>query len=223
MLHGCAHNDANDNSNMNTRAAIAPADITGLLLAGGLGRRMGGQDKGLVNFDGKPIAGRVVERLQPQVGSFLINANRNLTTWQNFGVPVVSDVVGGFSGPLAGIHAGLTVCKTPWLVTAPCDSPFLPANLVEKLAEQAAAHQADIAVARCAGRLQPVFALLRTSLRPSLERQLHSGQRKIQAWLDTLNSVIVDFPDPAEFLNINTPEELASVMLGKDSPPQQAT
>lgn len=197
---------------------IASSDITGLLLAGGLGRRMGGQDKGLVNFDGKPIASRVIERLQPQVGAFLINANRNLNAWQSYGVPVVSDVIGGFSGPLAGIHAGLTVCKTPWLASAPCDSPFLPNDLVEKLAEKVVAEQADIAVARCAGKLQPVFALLRTSLLPSLDRQLHSGQRKIQSWLETLNSVTVDFPDPAAFVNINTLDELANVLQDKAAP-----
>lgn len=208
---------------MNTRSAISPANITGLLLAGGMGRRMGGQDKGLVNFDGKPIAARVAERLQPQVGTLVINANRNLNAWQHFGVPVVSDVVGGFSGPLAGIHAGLTVCNTPWLATAPCDSPFLPTNLVEKLAEQVIAKQADIAVVRCQGRLQPVFALLRTSLRPSLEQQLNSGQRKIQSWLDTLNTVVVDFPDPTEFININTPEELASVLPAKASEQDQCS
>ncbi len=197
---------------MQTHHQIARSDITGLLLAGGLGRRMGGQDKGLVNFGGKPIAGRVIERLQAQVGTLLINANRTLDVWQSFGLPVVSDVMGGFSGPLAGIHTGLTVCKTPWLVTVPCDAPFLPLDLVERLAEKVMASRADVAVAQCAGSVQPVFALMRASVLPSVEKQLKDGERKIKTWLDSVSCVAVDFPDPTSFVNINTPDELADAV-----------
>jgi molybdenum cofactor guanylyltransferase len=179
---------------------------------------MGGQDKGLMNFDGQPIASRVVGRLQPQVGSLLINANRNLNAWQAYGVPVVSDVIGGFSGPLAGIHAGLTVCKTPWLLTVPCDSPFLPVDLVERLANGVQLENADIAVARCAGRLQPVFVLLRTALLPALEKHLQAGGRKIESWIESLNRVIVDFDTPDSFININTLDELAHVLRDHTAP-----
>jgi molybdopterin-guanine dinucleotide biosynthesis protein A len=193
---------------MTHAASIPRADITGLLLAGGLGRRMGGQDKGLVAMGAQPLAQHVLARLRPQVGPLLINANRNLAQWQALGAPVVSDVVGGFSGPLAGLHAGLTACTTPWLVSAPCDSPFLPTDLVQRLAQAAIHHHADVAVARCNGQLHPVFALLRAPLRPSLAQQLQQGNFKIQAWLDRVNTVVVDFPDPHAFANINTPHEL---------------
>lgn len=205
---------------------IPAAEISGLVLAGGLGRRLEGNDQGPTHFGGQPIASRVVRRLQAQVGALLINANRNLNAWQSYGVPVVSDVVGGFSGPLAGIHAGLTVCKTPWLVTVPCDAPFLPHNLVEKLATKALAEHADIAVARCGGRLQPVFVLLRTALLPSLEKHLHGSDRRIESWFELLNRVIVDFDDDAAFINVNTLDELAHVLndhpeggAGKSSTP----
>jgi molybdopterin-guanine dinucleotide biosynthesis protein A len=173
---------------------------------------MGGQDKGLMDFDGQSIASHVLERLQPQVGSMLINANRNLNDWQAYGVPVVSDVIGGFSGPLAGVHAGMTVCKTPWLLTVPCDSPFLPIDLVERLANSVQIERADMAVARCAGRLHPVFMLLRVALLPVLEKYLQAGGRKIESWVDGLNRVIVDFDDPAGFININTLEELSQAL-----------
>lgn len=193
-------------------STLSTPSITGLLLAGGLGRRVGGSDKGLLALDGQPMASRVIDRLRPQVGSLLINANRSLATWQAYGVPVVSDVIGGFSGPLAGMHAGLTICGTPYLVTAPCDAPFLPPDLVKRLAAALAAADADLAVARADGRLQPVFALLRAGLRASLESYLGAGGRKIGAWFETINHVVVDFDDAASFVNINTPDELASAL-----------
>lgn len=203
---------ATENHCMQAQKMIPPFEITGLMLAGGLGRRMGGSDKPPTHFGGQPIASRVLQRLQPQVGRLLINANRDLNTWQSYGFPVVSDVIGGFSGPLAGIHAGLTACKTPWLVTVPCDAPFLPINLVEKLATKALAENADIAVARSAGRLQPVFALLRTALLPSLEQHLRGTDRKIESWFEVLNRVMVDFDDDASFINVNTLDELTHVL-----------
>ena len=183
--------------------------MTGLLLAGGLGRRMGGADKGLMAIEGRPMAAWVLDRLRPQVGQVLINANRSLDEWQGYGAPVVSDVIGGFSGPLAGVHAGLLACATPWMATVPCDSPFFPRDLVARLAAGAAAAGADLAVARSDGRLQPVFVLLRRDLLPSLEHFLHGGGRKIECWLDEVKLAVVDFDDTAAFANINTPEELA--------------
>jgi len=188
---------------------IGPSAVTGLLIAGGLGRRMGGVDKGLMVMDGKPMASWVLERLRPQVGQVLINANRNLEEWRGYGEPVVSDAIGGFSGPLAGVHAGLLVCTTPWLVTVPCDSPFFPHDLVARLAAGAAAAGADLTVVRSEERLQPVFALLKRDLLPSLESFLQGGGRKIDRWFEEVKLAVVDFDDAAAFANINTPEELA--------------
>lgn len=188
---------------------ICPSAVTGLLIAGGLGRRMGGVDKGLMVIDGKPMASWVLERLRPQVGQVLINANRNLEEWQGYGVPVVSDIIGGFSGPLAGVQAGLLACATPWLVTVPCDSPFFPHDLVTRLAAGVAVAGADLAVVRSEQRLQPVFTLLRRKLLPSLEHFLQGGGRKIDRWFEEVKIAVVDFDDTAAFANINTPEELA--------------
>jgi molybdopterin-guanine dinucleotide biosynthesis protein A len=186
-------------------------EITGVLLAGGMGSRMGGQDKGLLALDGHAMATRVLDRLRPQVGPLLINANRNLDAWRSYGLPVVSDEISGFSGPLAGMHAGLKECNTPWLVTVPCDSPFIAHDLVSRLATHIGS--ADIAVARSEGRLQPVFALLRRELLPGLEIYLSNGGRKAGAWLASLTLAAVDFDDSAAFANINTPEELASAIV----------
>jgi len=188
---------------------IGPSAVTGLLIAGGLGRRMGGVDKGLMVMDGKPMASWALERLRPQVGQVLINANRNLEEWRGYGEPVVSDAIGDFSGPLAGVHAGLLVCTTPWLVTVPCDSPFFPHDLVARLAAGAAAAGADLTVVRSEERLQPVFALLKRDLLPSLESFLQGGGRKIDRWFEEVKLAVVDFDDAAAFANINTPEELA--------------
>lgn len=187
---------------------IPTADITGLLLAGGMGRRMGGADKGLIALDGVPMASRVLERLRPQVGPLLVNANRHLEQWRDYGLPVVSDEIGGFSGPLAGVHAGLLASTTPWLLTVPCDSPFFPDDLARRLAAALAVSGAQLAVARCEGRLQPVFALLRRELLASLEAYLQGGGRKMETWFDAVGSIAVDFDDMAAFANINTPAEL---------------
>lgn len=199
---------------MENTTKLDTASITGLLLAGGLGRRMGGSDKGLLAFDGQPMAGRIFDRLRPQVGRFLINANRNLNIWKNYDVPVVSDVIGGFSGPLAGMHAAMTVCATPWLMTVPCDSPFIPQNLVERLMARISETGADVAVVRAAGRLQPVFALIRCTLLANLEQYLQGGGRKIEAWFSSVHSVVVDFEESAAFININTPDELSTALRG---------
>lgn len=198
-----------ENATVTKHPGIDIADITGLLLAGGLGRRMGGADKGLVPLGGTPMAQQTLDRLRPQVSTTLVNANRNLEQWAAFGLPVVSDAIGGFSGPLAGVHAGLLACNTPWLVTVPCDSPYFPTDLVERLALAAATSNAELAVARCKGRLQPVFILLRRELTERLAAYLADGGRKIDAWFDELDIVVVDFDDPAAFANINTPDDLA--------------
>jgi molybdopterin-guanine dinucleotide biosynthesis protein A len=193
-------------------AAPARATITGVVLAGGLGRRMGadgaGDDKGLRPFRGRPMAAHVIERLAPQVASVAINANRNLDTWRAFGLPVFADEVEGFAGPLAGLHAAMGRVATPWLVTAPCDSPFLPADLVERLARAAAAAGARVAVARTGEQPHPVFALVERALRDDLGAFLASGRRRIDAWYAPLPVVEVAFDDEAAFRNINTADEL---------------
>ena len=186
-------------------------DVTGVVLAGGQGRRMGGVDKGLVELEGRPLVAHVVERLAPQVGALIINANQNLERYAAFGHPVVQDAVGGFAGPLAGLHAALAAARTAWIVTAPCDSPFLPADLVARLARAAVAQGATLAVARTFDQPHPVFALVRRDVRPHLDAFLAGGGRKIDAWYATLPVVEVPFDDEAAaFRNINTAAELAA-------------
>jgi molybdopterin-guanine dinucleotide biosynthesis protein A len=194
---------------------VLRADVTGLVLAGGLSRRMGGVDKGLQPLHGKPLAAWVVERLEPQVGHLLINANQNAESYAGFGKPIVPDRIGGFVGPLAGLHAGLTACETPLLVSAPCDAPFLPLDLVMCLHESLVRDNAEVAVARAGGRLQPVFALMRRSVLGSLGDYLAGGGRKAHDWLTSLPFVTVDFDDAQAFANINTREELG----GLERPP----
>jgi molybdopterin-guanine dinucleotide biosynthesis protein A len=181
--------------------------ITGLVLAGGLGRRMGGVDKGLELLRGKPLAERVVERLGPQVGVLLVNANQNIDAYAQFG-RVVSDCIGGFAGPLAGLHAGLSACSTPLLASVPCDAPFLPLDLVERLHDGLERVQAEAAVARAGGRMQPVFALLRRDVLTSLGDFLAGGGSSVSAWLGSLATATVDFADADAFANVNTREEL---------------
>jgi molybdenum cofactor guanylyltransferase len=195
------------------------SDVTGLILAGGMGRRMGGVDKGLTLLDGRPLAAHVIERLAPQVGTLLINANRNPEAYRAYGYPVLADRIDGFVGPLAGLHAGLAACATPLLVSSPCDSPFLPLDLVARLHE--ALHRADsqLAVPRTSDGLQPAFALVRREVLADLAAYLDAGGRRMQAWFQQLRLATVDFPDDAAFGNINTPEELAAVSRPSISPP----
>ena len=196
---------------------IEPADITGLILAGGRGSRMGGVDKGLQTFHGIPLALHTMLRLQPQVGHLMINANRNIAAYESFGVPVWPDVLPDYAGPLAGFLTGLERCETPWLATVPCDTPLFPTDLVARLADAAAKHDAQIAMAMAReedGNLhtQPVFSLLRVDLLESLMRFTQAGGRKINAWTDQHNTVTVDFDtsadDPRAFFNANTLAQL---------------
>ena len=183
--------------------------ITGVILAGGQGRRMGSVDKGLVALDGRPMVAHVLERLRPQVDEILINANQHHAEYAAFGHAVVADALGGFAGPLAGLQVALARASFPLLVTVPCDSPFLPADLVERLATALQAAQADLAVARTFDQAHPVFALVRRAVLPHLEGFLDGGGRKIDAWYATLKTVEVAFDDEAEaFRNINTAAEL---------------
>jgi molybdopterin-guanine dinucleotide biosynthesis protein A len=181
--------------------------ISGIVLAGGLGRRMGGVDKGLQPLHGRVMIEHVLARLAPQVDEIVINANQNLERYAAFGRRVVSDRVGGFAGPLAGLHAGLAAISHPLAVTVPCDSPFLPADLVARLSAEM--EENDVAVAKTGDQPHPVFALVRRSVAANLEAFLAGGGRKIDAWYASLKVIEVAFDDEADaFRNINTLEEL---------------
>ncbi len=183
--------------------------ITGVILAGGLGRRMGGIDKGLQELRRRPMVHWVVERLAPQVDELLINANQNGERYAAFGHRVVPDQIPDFAGPLAGLHAALSAAAHPLVATAPCDSPFLPADLVSRLFSALTATGADLAVARTFDQPHPVFCLCRRDVQPHLTEFLAGGGRKIDRWYATLKVVEVAFDDKADaFENINTREEL---------------
>ena len=176
---------------------------------------MGGVDKGLQNFRGKRLVDHVYARLAPQVGGMIINANQNHDAYRTFGVRVVSDGIGNFAGPLAGLHAGLSVSHRPFLVSAPCDSPFLAEDLVARLYAGLEASGADIAVAKTGAQPHPVFCLVRRGVLGHLATFLENGGRKIDAWYATLRVAEIAFDDEAEaFSNINTGDELRALDSG---------
>jgi molybdopterin-guanine dinucleotide biosynthesis protein A len=186
--------------------------ITGIVLAGGQGSRMGGVDKGLQEFRGKPMVAHALERLAPQVDEILINANRNAEAYAGFGHRVIADEIEGFAGPLAGFERGLAHASGELVVTVPCDSPFLPRDLVARLRESLERESAEVAVAKTGDQPHPVFCLMRRGVHESLRAFLASGQRKIDRWYPQLRTVLVSFDDEAEaFVNINTREELAGL------------
>jgi len=187
-------------------------EITGLILAGGQGRRMGGVDKGLAALRGRPMVAWVLERLAPQVGEVLINANQNLEQYRGLGYPVVTDEIGGFAGPLAGLQAGMKAAHHAFVLMVPCDSPFLPTDLAQRLFSALNADHADLAVAKTGGQPYPVFALARTALLPHLTAFLEGGRRTVYAWYDLIKVVEVAFDDQEQaFTNINTTDELKSI------------
>jgi molybdopterin-guanine dinucleotide biosynthesis protein A len=197
-------------------------DITGLILAGGRGSRMGGIDKGLQTHLGVPLARHALERLRPQVAALMLNANRNLTAYQAMGVPVYPDEISDYPGPLAGMLAGLSNCRTPYLVTVPCDTPNFPLDLVARLSECLAGIDADMATAYTVEdgrpRAQPVFCLMRASLRGSLSEFVAKGERKTGLFAAQHHGAKVVFDDAKAFANANTLEELASL---QDPAPQE--
>ncbi len=189
--------------------------VTGIILAGGRGRRMGGVDKGLQPLNGRPMVAWAIERLAPQVDEILLNANQNAEAYARFGHRVVPDSLGGFAGPLAGLHTGLQAASQPLVVTVPCDSPFLALDLVGRL--KSSLNEKDLAVAKTGDQPHPVFALVRRSVLPHLEAFLAGGGRKIDAWYATLAVIEVPFDDqPEAFRNINTLDELSAAA----APPQ---
>lgn len=187
---------------------VSQQQVSAVILAGGMGRRMGGQDKGQLELNGRPLIEYVLETIQPQVKTILINANRHQAEYARYGYPVVPDLLQGYQGPLAGFAAGMRAATTPYVVTLPCDGPFSPPDLVARLAAALEKEHADIAVAHDGERLQPVYALLPTSLSASLESFLAAGERKIDLWYTQHKMVRVDFSDVAmTFRNINTPQD----------------
>jgi molybdopterin-guanine dinucleotide biosynthesis protein A len=182
--------------------------ITGLVLAGGLARRMGGEDKGLVELLGRPMIEYVLEALRPQVGPVLINANRNLDRYAVCGHAVISDTLEGYLGPLAGVLSGLRSLQTEFLLTVPCDAPLLAPDLARRLYQACLAANAEVAVATDGRRQQPVFLLLSAGVAPGLDAYLAAGGRKIDTWFSTLRLAEADRgDDPDTFVNVNDPEE----------------
>jgi len=172
---------------------------------------MGGVDKGLAELNGRPMVAHVLSRLAPQVGDVLVNANQNAERYGALGYPVVPDAVGGFAGPLAGLHAGMTAARRAFVVTVPCDSPFVPLDLVARLAAGLERKGAQLAVAKTFDQAHPVFALVRRDVLPDLASFLEGGGRKIDAWYAALATVEINFDDEADaFRNINTADELAA-------------
>lgn len=203
-----------------TGDAIAGKErVTGVILAGGQARRMGGRDKGLVPFRGRPLVEWVIAALAPQVAALIINANRNRQAYEAFGYPVVADQIEGFQGPLAGFASAMAAVTTPWVVTVPCDGPFLAPDLVQRLvAALLSDGGAELAVATDGQRLQPVYALLPVALAPSLRGFLAAGERKVDLWYARHRVALADLGDRAEsFANINSDEDAA--LLREEVPP----
>ncbi len=183
--------------------------VTGVILAGGLARRMNNQDKGLVNFKGRPMVSYALAALAPVVDCVFINANRNVDQYRQFGCPVISDQTDSFDGPLAGILSAMIHADADVLVVMPCDSPLIKTQHLQKLLLARAEHNADVAVAFDGVRQHPVFLAIKTTLQASLQDYLTGGQRKVADWLAQQNPVQVDFSaEPDIFSNINTLDEL---------------
>jgi molybdenum cofactor guanylyltransferase len=191
---------------------IRHPDVTAVILAGGRGQRMGGKDKGLIELNGKPLIGHVIDAIQDQVGAILINANRNQARYQAFGYPVIADSLLNFQGPLAGFIAAMQTIETEDMLTLPCDGPMLPDDLVDRLHQARQGSDADIAVAHDGKRLQPVYALIPKRLAGSLRNYLDAGDRKIDLWYERHRIAHADFSDiPSTFININTLRERDSI------------
>ena len=187
---------------------LQPTEITAVILAGGRGSRMGGKDKGLVELNGTPLIEHVLSVVSPQVCQLVISANRNIEEYQRYGYPVASDTMADYQGPLAGFASAMAAAETDYIVTIPCDSPLLPDDLIQRLVQALNHEDAELAVTHDGERLQPVFALIRVSLLPSLLDFLQRGDRKIDLWYAQHKMAKADFSDiPETFLNVNTPAD----------------
>lgn len=195
-----------------SETVIPQKEITGVILAGGRARRMGGIDKGLILLNGKPMVVHVIAALRAEIDNLLINANRNLEQYAAFGYPVIPDIMDGYLGPLAGIASGMRAASSQYIVTAPCDSPLVANNLVRRLYATLTREGADISVAHDGERMHPVFALMRRDLLPNLLDFLNAGQRKIDRWYAQHRLAVAYFRDqPEAFRNVNSPEERAEL------------
>ena len=203
---------------LKTQPVTGREAVTGVILAGGQGQRMGGVDKGLLRFHGLPLIAWSIAKLKPQVDHLLISANRHIAEYASLGYPVVTDHFPGFAGPLAGIHAALQMVRTPWLITVPCDNPHLPDNLVEALfsaqrqafAQSTAESQPpEVIIARTPERIEPLYCLIRTTVLPHLTSFLEQKKLKVHTWQTTLPHAWADFNRHA-FTNLNTPLALTT-------------
>ncbi|MHB1247276.1 MAG: molybdenum cofactor guanylyltransferase MobA [Sulfuriferula sp.] len=183
--------------------------VSAIILAGGAGRRMGGQDKGWVKLHGLPLVAHVLAHIQPQVDEILISANRNLEDYRALGYVVVKDAFDGFQGPLAGVLAGLNTARHDWVLTVPCDTPQLPADLVQRLVAPLLAGQAEIAIASAGGRTHPVIMMCARHLKDDLDQYLAEGGRAVHAWQSRHMTATIEFADAAAFVNLNQPEDLS--------------
>jgi molybdopterin-guanine dinucleotide biosynthesis protein A len=186
--------------------------ITGLVLCGGRGTRMGGVEKALLPWAGRPLLAQVLERLSPQVATVALNVNREAARYAGFGLPLWPDADDRLPGPLAGWLAALQRVQTPWLLSVPCDSPLLPPDLATRLAGPLAAPGAPpLAIATTADGPQPVFALLHRSLAPALAAALAAGERGVQRFARAQGAAEVRFDDAVAFADADTPQDLANL------------
>jgi molybdopterin-guanine dinucleotide biosynthesis protein A len=198
--------------------------ITGVILAGGQASRLGGQDKGLLPFNGRPLVAWVIEALAPQVSGLLISANRNLEQYTSYGLPVVADLDPGFQGPLAGFRTAMRAARTGWIITLPCDGPYPAPDLVARLVLALREQGGDLAVATDGQRIQPVYALLPVRLAADLEAFLGTGERKITRWYSHHRVALADFSDrPDCFANINTQEDADRLNRAQTGPLSRTT
>jgi molybdopterin-guanine dinucleotide biosynthesis protein A len=188
------------------------ANITGVVLAGGKARRMGGEDKGLISYQGRPLVAPALEALRLAAGTVLINANRNGQEYARFGHPVICDLTGTFDGPLAGLLSALRSARTDYVLTVPCDCPFVDGALLGRLYSRLMATGSEVCVAHDGERIQPMFLLAQRRLAGDLAAYLESGQRKVENWLRSHPLALADYSDhPELFVNINTREELSAL------------
>ncbi|MEQ1546176.1 molybdenum cofactor guanylyltransferase MobA [Methyloglobulus sp.] len=186
--------------------------VTGVILAGGLARRMNNRDKGLVRFKGQPMVSYAIAAMNAVADQTIINANRNIAEYKEFGLPVVSDQTDSFDGPLAGVLTAMMFAETGLLLVMPCDSPLVKAEHLQKLLSTQETSDADVAVAFDGERLHPVFFAIKVILKPNLQDYLLNGQRKIDHWLEKHKMVTVDFSTEAKiFININSMAELSEL------------
>lgn len=187
------------------QSSILRPPITGVILAGGLGRRMNGQDKGLIQYQSQPLIAHILEDFIPQIDQCIISANRNISRYQDYGYPVYTDEIGDYSGPLAGIATALKHCQSDWLACVPCDAYSLPPHLVQQLYQTALTEQTQVCIANDGQRLQPLYALLHKSTQTALENYLATGKRKVMQWVKSQNLSIADCSrDHKYFKNINS-------------------